>query len=137
VKNFIRETSEKQAIGSLKEKERHGCLTSWLILTTVISVMFIILYLGRAFYRQYTPDLPWWTIPVLVIIQLSEITCIIALFKWKKWGFWYFCVACGTAGVVNILLRVNVTAIGAFVSIAVTFIVLNIGKENKGWSQLD
>jgi hypothetical protein len=130
-------TPMKKSLTAGETKKRHGCLTAWLILMIFASAMSILLYLARAGYPQYMPDLPAWALPVLVTIDLIQIVCVIALFKWKQWGFWCYCITCVLAAITNIWLGVLVTAVGTLSSAAILYIVLNIGKGNKGWHHLN
>ena len=132
----LRTPLRKTVVNIGERKKRHGCLTSCLIMMIVGSAIFIFLYIARAIYPQYSPDLPVWAVPVLVTVQAFEIICLIALFNWKKWGFWFFCAFGGIAVIINILLGVGVTAFGTLISVAILYGVLNIGGENKGWVQL-
>jgi hypothetical protein len=118
-------------------KKRPGCLTAWLILMILASAVFIVLYLARAGYPQYSSDLPAWALPVLIAIEIIQIICTIALFKCKKWGFWGYCIICVIAFFADIWLGVVVTAVGTLGGAVVLYAVLNIGKDNKGWRHLN
>jgi hypothetical protein len=127
---------KKPMVGG-EAKKRRGCLAAWLILMILASAMFIILYLARAGYPQYSPDLPAWALPVLIAIGIIQIICTIALVKWKKWGFWGYCIICAIAFFADIWLGVVVTAVGTLFGAVILYAVLNIGKDNKGWRHLN
>ena len=137
MQNLTTGTSTKKPMASEETRKRHGCLTAWLILMILASVMFIALYLARASYPQYAPDLPAWALPVLVTIEMFQIICAIALFKWKKRGFWGYCIICAIAFFANIWLGVVVTAVGILFGAIILYAVLNVGKDNKGWHHLN
>ena len=130
-------TPMKKSLTAGETKKRHGCLTAWLILMIFASAMSILLYLARAGYPQYMPDLPAWALPALVTIELIQIICAIALFRGKKWGFWGYCIICGIAFITNIWLGVFVTAVGTLFSVVILYVVLNSGKGNKDWRHLN
>jgi hypothetical protein len=66
------------------------------------------------------------------------IICAVGLFMWKKWGFWGFCAAAVIGIIINISSGGPIYAIiSPIISVLVLFGVLNIGKENKGWPQLE
>jgi hypothetical protein len=82
--------------------------------------------------------LPGWIIPVMIVFSLINVGAAILLFKWKKLGFW---LGCGSALVVVIInLAVGLAwylSLSGPIGILFLFGVLNIGKENKGWTQLE
>ena len=118
-----------------KGKKRHWFLTTWLILMIVSSVATILIYLLMGDTFSY---LPGWAIPVLIVFLLINLGSAIALFKWKKWAFWVLCGTSVVGFVVNLLTGVGiVTALSGLISVPILYGVLNIGKENKGWTQLE
>ncbi len=122
-----------------EQKKRHGCLTAWLILMLVANAGCAVMYLlgGEAIKAAY-PDAPGWTFPVLIVFSLFNLVCAIALFKWKKWGFWGFCFSSAIALAVNLSIGLGIAqSLGGLVGVAIFYGVLQIGKENKGWPQLD
>ncbi len=138
MEQLVIETPAPQTPPPVKPKQRHGCLTAWLIFIIVACALFIILYLAGSALISETLDLAGWVIPVLIILLLVEIACAIALFMWKKWGFWGFCAIAVFSFIINMALGLGiVTSIGGLVSIAILYGVLNIGKDNKGWPQMD
>lgn len=137
MQNLPTGTPKLPPIVSGETKKRHGCLSAWLILMILASVVFIFLYLAREGYHQYSPDLPAWALPALVTIELIQIICAIALFRGKKWGFWGYCIICGIAFITNIWLGVFVTAVGTLFSVVILYVVLNSGKGNKDWRHLN
>ena len=122
-----------------KNKKRHGCLTTWLVLTIIFNVIFTVLYLAGAGVSKSPRGSPAWAIPVLVLLLVFEIICTLALFSWKKWGFWGFCAINLIGLIVDIGLGINMVwpSIAVLLSIAILFGVLHIGHDDKGWTQLD
>ena len=122
---------------TVSTKKRHGCLTACLILMIVASAIAIIVYLAGSSSTGSFVNVPGWASAVFIIMGVFEIVCVIALFMWKKWGFWGF----GAITVINFIINISI-GMGAYslmglIGIAVLYGVLNIGKENKGWPQLD
>jgi hypothetical protein len=94
--------------------------------------------LGSDAIRRTIPDAPGWAFPVLIVFLVFNLVCAIALFQWKKWGFWGFCVSSVVALIVNLVIGLGIgSALGGIIGLALTYGVLQIGKENKGWPQLD
>jgi hypothetical protein len=122
-----------------EQKQRHGCLTAWLILMIIGNSASALMYLlGGGFVKQSLPDMPDWALPILIVFSLFNLVCAIALFKWKKWGFWGFCVSSIVALVINIIIGIRISmSLGGLIGVALLYGVLHIGKENKGWPQLE
>jgi len=124
-------------------KNRHGCLTAWLILMIVANSLSLLMYLvmaageGEAM-REAFPDMPVWAIPALIVLSAFNVACAIALFRWKKWGFWGFCATSAIGLPINLYLGVGVPqSIAGLLGVVLLFAVLHIGKDNKGWPQLE
>lgn len=120
-------------------KQRHGCLTGCLVLMIIINAATALMYLlGSAAIGQYYPSAPGWTFPVLAVMGIVNVVCAVALFQWKRWGFFGFGAVSIVAFVVNLIIGLNVfQAILGFAGVAILYGVLQIGKEKKGWTQLD
>ena len=121
-------------------KNRHGCLTAWLVLMIIANSATALMYLlGSGFISQAAPNIPGWVFPVLIVASLFNLVCAIALFQWKKWGFWGFCAS----SIVGLVVNLSAVGLGLFQSfsgllgVLLLYGVLHIGKENKGWHQLD
>ena len=120
-------------------KSRHGCLTTWLVLMIIANSGAALMYLlGSEAIRRTLPNAPGWVFPVLIVLSLFNLACAIALFQWKKWGFWGFCASAAVALVVNLSLGLGIaSALAGLIGVLLLYGVLHIGKENKGWPQLD
>jgi hypothetical protein len=120
-------------------KSRHGCLTTWLVLVIVANSATALMYLlASEGIRRTLPNAPGWAFPVLIVFSLFNLVCAIALFQWKKWGFWGFCASSVVALVVNLSVGLGVgLALGGLVGVLLLYGVLHIGKEKKGWAQLE
>ena len=121
------------------QKKRHGCLTAYLVLMIVVNSASALIYLfGSEAVRRNAPNMPGWALPVLVVMGIFNLICAIALFRWKKWGFWGFVVSAVAAFFVNLSIGIKpgFTLFG-LLGVAILYGVLHIGKEEKGWPQLD
>ena len=98
-----------------------------------------LLYLfGADLVLQGMPNMPEWSFPVLIIMSIFNLVCAVSLFRWKKWGFWGFLASGIIVIIVNLSIGLSTaSALGGIVGIAILYGVLQIGKENKGWPQLD
>jgi hypothetical protein len=123
----------------LRDKQRHGCLTAYLVLAIIANSATALIYLfGAAAIKRSAPNMPDWAFPVLIVLVLFNLACAVALLRWKKWGFW------GLVGSAVVTLGVNLTiglglssAMVGFLGVILLYGVLHIGQENKGWPQLD
>ena len=94
--------------------------------------------LGSAAIKQNFPSAPGWAFPVLAVLGIVNIVCAVALFQWKKWGFFGFLATSIVTFVVNLMVGLNIfQAILGLAGVAVLYGVLHIGKERKGWAQLN
>ena len=121
------------------KKQRHGCLTAWLTLMIIgNSAGALTNILGSQAIKQAFTAAPGWAIPVLTVLSIFNLVCAIALFKWKKWGFWGFLVSSIVAFLVNLSIGLGIgQSLFGLVGIVLLYAVLHIGKEKKGWSQLE
>jgi hypothetical protein len=120
-------------------KTRHGCLTAWLVLMIIGNSATALLYLlnGDAI-RRALPNIPGWVLPVLIVFAVFNIICTISLLKWKKWGFWGFCVSSLVALIINLSIDIGIAqSLIGLVGVVVLYGVLQIGNDQKGWTQLE
>jgi hypothetical protein len=74
----------------------------------------------------------------LAAAGLVNVLCAVALLRWKKWGFWGFVASAVAIFIVNLSIGLGPSSVlGGAVGVAVLYGVLQIGKENKGWPQLE
>ena len=82
--------------------------------------------------------MPNWALAVLVIVSIINLICAIALFRWKRWGFWGFVGSAVIVFFLNLAMGLGLgTALAGLLGIGILYGVLHIGKERKGWTQLD
>jgi hypothetical protein len=123
----------------VSEKKRHGCLTAYLVLMIIANCATALFYvIGSEAVKRRLPNMPDWAFPVLIAIGIVNLVCAVALLRWKKWGFWGFCISTAIVFVLNLAIGLSVaSAIGGLLGVAILYGVLHIGKDNKGWPQLD
>ena len=123
----------------LQKKERHGCLTAYLVLAIIANSATALLYLfGAEAIKRSTPNMPDWAFPLLIVLVLFNLACAIALFRWKKWGFWGLVASAIVILGVNLTIGLGVSsAIVGLLRVLLLYGILHIGKDNKGWPQLE
>jgi len=128
----------------VQEKQRHGCLTAWLVLLIIGGALSVIgtalMYLiDPQAIREALPDAPGWTFPAAAVLSLLSLVFAIALFTWRKWAFWGY-VLSSIAGVI-VSASMGVAAwqwLLGLAGVVILYAVLQIGgKEKKGWAQLE
>lgn len=120
-------------------KKRHGCLTAYLLLMIFLFVIGAATYFfARESVVQNNPEIPPTLHPVFGVLNLLMAGCIVALWKWRKWGFWGFVVLGIAGGALNTVLSGSILQASMVpIGILILYGVLNIGRENRGWSQLE
>jgi len=122
-------------------KQRHGCLTAWLILIIIGSSASSLMYF---FARDMvTENLPADTSPIMLILLgilgIGNVIFAVLLFQWKKLGFWGFVLTSIGALIINfyIGLPIGQSAFG-LAGIAILYAILQIKKEDvSGWENLE
>lgn len=120
-------------------KKRHGCLAAYLIFMMIVCTLGAAVYFfAGSFVARGNPEIPAGLRPVFGIMNLAMTLCFFALWKWKKWGFWAF-VTIGILGgfLSTYLTRSALTLLMVPIGILILYGVLQIGKDKKGWSQLE
>jgi hypothetical protein len=115
------------------EKQRHWCLTAWLILMIIANSIIVLSRLKAMTIKSNLPNAPHpWT------FAIANVVFLVALFQWKKWGFF------GYVGT-NILIMASGLTMGWHIGrfllqvlwLLILYALLQIGKEKRGWTQLE
>jgi len=122
------------------EKQRHGCVTAWLVLVVVVNSFAAIIYF-------FASELIAWVMPNVskTMNVLSGILCVayvifaVMLFQWKKIGFLGLIVSCIVASIINIYIGFGVVeSVLGLGSIAILYGILQIKKDNvTTWENLE
>ena len=113
-------------------KQRHWCLTAWLILMILANSVIVLSVLMAITIKPSLPD------HHLGLFAIANVVFLVALFQWKKWGF------LGYVGT-NILIMASGLATGWHIGrfllqvlwVLILYALLQIGKEKRGWTQLE
>ncbi len=120
------------------QKQRHGCLTAYLILMLLANSGLMVVYSMAALSGQGPANIPEWAFPVLAVAGLLNVIFSIALFRWKKWGFWGYVVLSLLVLGINLKIGLGIgPSVTGLTGIAILFGVLQIGNDKSGWKQLD
>lgn len=78
----------------MDSKQRHGCVTAWLILmiitNSITSISYI--FMGDAIKQNLNGQISQTTLLILSILGIANLIFAIMLFQWKKWAFYAFAV---------------------------------------------
>jgi len=120
-------------------KQRHGCLTAFLVLLAIANSLTAVLYLFWGdWINRSLPSTPGWAFLVLAVFAIVNLICAIALLRWKKWGFFGFIGSSVGTFFVNLVIGINILqALFGFAGIGILYWVLQMGKAKKGWTQLE
>ena len=123
-------------------KQRHWCLTAFLVVAITLNSLVALMYLFWGFLLASMGAAVVDVVVVSLLLPLGivgfNIVCLVALYQWKKWGF-YGAVASGLLWFV-VTLAIGfpiVPAVIGLVGFAVLYGVLQIGGDKKGWTQLE
>ena len=118
-------------------KQRHGCLTAWLIFMLIGNSLAALLYASGVMNRGM-PNAPAWAFPAFIVICIANVVFSIALFQWKKWGFFGFLGTTILSSVVSLRTGVPIFHVAAG---AVGFLILcgflGMGGDKNAWAQLE
>ena len=122
-------------------KERHGCVSSWLILMMVANSLTGLIYLitPESIAKLLPGEIPNYIFIILGLIGIANVVFAWALFKWKLWGFYGFIATSLASFIINILIGIEATqSILGLLGIAFLFGVLQIKKNNiSAWNYME
>jgi hypothetical protein len=125
----------------MENKQRHGCVTAWLILIIVMNSLTAILYLfaGDMIAKNFPGGISTTMLILLAIIGICNVVFSIFLFQWKKWAFWGFAVTSIATFIINLSIGTGILqSVLGLVGIAVLYGVLNIKKDEiAAWDHLE
>ena len=122
-------------------KQRHGCVTAWLVLMIVGNSITAIIYLfASEMIIDYLPsDVSTPMIILLGILGIANIVFSVMLFQWKKLGFWGFIVTSIGSLIINLSIGLGIgQSLFGLIGIAIFYGILQIKKDNvPAWDNLD
>lgn len=122
-------------------KQRHGCVTAWLILMIIANSLFAIIYLFAS--EMITDNLPGDVSTQLIIflgiLGIANVGFAVLILQWKKLGFWGFMVTSIGTLIININIGIGIgQSVLGLVGIAVLYGILQIKKDSvTTWENLE
>ncbi|MBC7863650.1 MAG: hypothetical protein IAF38_11780 [Bacteroidia bacterium] len=121
-------------------KERHGCVTAFLIGSMILNAIIALVYLfASGVINDNLPDpIPQSCFYALAGFGILNIICNILMLQWKKIGFWGAVISCIAIFIVNVFsgldILQSVMGLGGIGALAG---VLQIRKGGKSaWNNL-
>jgi hypothetical protein len=122
-------------------KERHGCVTTWLVFMIVANSLIGLIYLlvPESISKEMEVKIPIYILSILGLIAIANVVFSLALFKWKLWGFYGFIVSSLASFIINLLIGTEaVQSVMGLIGIAFLYGVLQIKKNNiSAWNYMD
>lgn len=122
-------------------KQRHGCVTAWLVFMIIANSLTAVLYLfaGEMIAQNLPGGMSNSMLIILAILGVGNVIFSILLLKWMKIGFWGFLATSIAAVVVNLSIGLGIVqSLLGLLGIAVLYGVLQIKQDNvSGWTNLE
>jgi hypothetical protein len=91
------------------QRQRHGCVTAWLVIMIILNSLTAITYLfARDFITNNLPNVPKTMIVLLGIFGVANVIFAVMLFQWKKIGFWGFIVSSIVVLIINLSIGIGI-----------------------------
>ena len=122
-------------------KQRHGCVTAWLVMMILTNSAMALVYLFAGNLIAESSPVPIST-PMMIlmgVVGIANVVCAIALFQWKKWGFWGFIATAIIALGVNLSVGLDPgQSLVGLVGIGILYAILQIKQgDHSAWELLD
>lgn len=122
-------------------KQRHGCVTAWLVLMIIANSLLAILYFFASdmIVKNLPGNVSTQMIILLGVIGIGNVIFSVLLLKWKKMGFWGFTITSVVTLIINLSIGLGIgQSLFGLVGIAILYGVLQIKKEHvTTWDNLE
>lgn len=124
-----------------KQKQRHGCLTAWLLMIIIGNafISLLLLVVDPKLIQQQDNTMSKEKMVLLAILGLINITFAIGLWHWKKWAFYGFALSGFLMFITNLNMGLDIvsSALG-LVGVFLLFSILQMKQaEISGWENLE
>lgn len=122
-------------------KQRHGCVTAWLILMIVLNSITALVYLvaGESISRNFPQGISNSLLMLLAFIGILNTVFAILLFRWKRWAFWGFAFTSLITFTINLSIGIGLgQSILGFAGVAILFGIMQIERNGvSAWKNLE
>jgi len=121
--------------------QRHGCVTTWLMLMIVANTFIALFYLLIASGKigmKFENEISDIMLILIVILVFLNVFFSVMLLNWRKWGFWGLCFNCFCSIILNLVIGIGLLqSISGFVGLVLLFGILQIKKDKTStWTNL-
>ena len=132
------ETSEKE---TNLTNQRHGCVTTWLMVMIVanfLTALFYLLIAGELIGFRFEKEISDSMLILIVIMLILNVFFSILLLNWRKWGFWGLAFTSTCSIIINVIIGIGLLqSITGFVGLGLLFGILQIKKDKTStWANL-
>jgi predicted membrane metal-binding protein len=125
----------------MESKQRHGCVTAWLIFMIIANSLTAIFYLfmGDAISQNLANPIPQPMMLGLAVLGIANLIFSIMLFQWKKWAFWGISATSLIALAINLSIGLGIgTSMFGLIGIVILYGILQIKKDGiTTWENLE
>ncbi|MFC5195367.1 hypothetical protein ACFPH8_08525 [Bizionia hallyeonensis] len=122
-------------------KQRHGCVTAWLILMIVVNAITALSYLiaGDSVSESFPGSVSNFTLIILALLGIANVIFAVLLFQWNKLGFWGFLSTSLVALLINLSIGIPIgQSLLGLLGIVILYAVLQIKREHvPAWDYLE
>jgi hypothetical protein len=125
----------------MDNKQRHGCVTTWLILIIILNSFIALTYIlfRDTLAQRIYGDISTFTIMILGLLSICNVYFALLLLKWKKVGFYGFVCTSLIVYTINLSIGEGIgQSLQSLIGVAVLYGVLQIkGGDRATWNDLE
>ncbi|XOV95162.1 MAG: hypothetical protein ACFHWX_10710 [Bacteroidota bacterium] len=125
----------------MEPKQRHGCVTAWLILLIIGGAFSAATYFFMNEYlaKNYPVEIPETLKLIYGVISIVNIFLAFMLLRWKRWAFYFLAMNSILVIVLNLYIGLSIGfSISGLIGLAILFGILQIKKGGKSaWENLE
>jgi len=122
-------------------KERHGCVSAWLIFMIVVNAGVGIYYLvSSEDISRMLPSRPEPSLLMITgVVAFANVAFAVLLLKWKKMGFFGFIGTSVAGAILNIVMGLGIgQSLTGLIGVVILYGILQIKKNDKSaWENLE
>jgi len=124
-------------------KQRHGCVTAWLIFiiiaSSIAALAYVAIIVNGDLMEAQGVSFPNELLLPLILIALLNVIFAIMLMRWKKWAFWGFAVTALITLVINIAIGISISnSVLGLLGVVLLYGILQIKQDGiSTWEHLE
>jgi hypothetical protein len=122
-------------------KQRHGCVSAWLILMIVVNAISAVanLFAGDYISQNLPEPIPPTMLVIMSLIGLCNVIFAVMLMQWKKWAFWGFALTSVITMGINLSLGFGIAqSLLGLGGVVILYAILQIKENQKSaWENLE